>query len=356
MNEPKHKGRGISQNPKNRFESLELVPNYDDWTLEDFEQKPSTKLYKDSSKTFIAYNKSPDIGYNASVNPYRGCEHGCAYCYARQTHEYLGFSLGLDFETKIMVKTDAVKLLRQELSAKKWKPQVIGFSGVTDVYQPIEKNLKLSRQCLEVLAEFRNPVTIVTKNALILRDIDLLKELARYNCVSVSISITTLNEDLRRVMEPRTSSIQNRLAAVSQLAAAGIAVGVLNCPIIPGLTDHEIPELVKASVTAGASFVGYNIVHLPYGVKDIFVDWLELHFPERKHKVLNRIKDMRNGNLSDARFSYRMTGEGLFAEQIKQMHRLAKQKAGLKKTSFKLTTEHFRVPGRVTQVGLFDAL
>lgn len=348
-----HKGRGVSANPKNRFETLELSLDYSDWTDEDFEQKPQTIFYKDSSKSFITYNKSPDIGYSASVNPYRGCEHGCVYCYARQTHEYLGFSAGLDFETKIMVKEDAPELLRKELSAKNWQPQLVGFSGVTDIYQPIERKLELTRRCLKVFAAFRNPVGLVTKNALVTRDIDILKELAKRDCVSVAISITTLDEDLRKVMEPRTSTSQKRLEAVSKLADAGIHVGVLNCPIIPGLNDHEIPDLVKASVNAGAKFVGYNIVHLPYGVKDLLVDWLELHFPERKEKVLNRIKDVRGGKLNDPRFGFRMRGEGVYAEQIKQIHKVAKLKAGLEKSQFKVSTEHFCVPGRLVQGSLF---
>ncbi|MCA9838719.1 MAG: PA0069 family radical SAM protein [Trueperaceae bacterium] len=350
---PKQQGRGVNANPHNRFERLELVPDYSEWTEEDLERKAKTIFYKDSSRTFITYNKSPDIGYDASVNPYRGCEHGCVYCYARPNHEYLGFSAGLDFETKIMVKTDAPEILRKELSHKSWKPQVVGFSGVTDIYQPIERKLELTRRCLEVFAEFRNPVAMVTKNHLIVRDIDLIKDLANFDAVSVAITITTLNEDLRHVMEPRTSTAQRRLDAVADLAAAGIHVGVLTCPIIPGLTDHEIPQLVKASVEAGARFVGYNIVHLPFGLKELLEDWLEQHFPERKDKVLNRIKEMRGGKLNDPRFGYRMVGEGVYAEQIRQMHHLAKLRAGLKDSSFRLSTEHFRVPGRMVQGSLF---
>lgn len=274
-------------------------------------------------------------------------------CYARQTHEYLGFSAGLDFETKIMVKTDAPELLRKELSAKNWKPQVVGFSGVTDIYQPIEKQLKLTKKCLEVFLDFRNPVGMVTKNYLITRDIDLLQEMAKYDCVSVCISVTTLDDDLRRVMEPRTSSAKRRLEAVSKLAAAGVHVGVLTAPIIPGLTDHEIPALVQAAKDAGAKFVGYNIVHLPFGVKDIFADWVKQHYPERADKILNRIKEMRGGKLNDPRFGYRMSGEGIFAEQIKMLYGAARKKAGFEKSSFKVSTEHFRVPGRAVQGSLF---
>jgi DNA repair photolyase len=350
-------GRGVSENPKNRFERLGVTPDLDelDYALaHDVRERPQTNYYRDTSKTFITYNDSPDIGYNASVNPYRGCSHGCTYCYARQTHEYLGFSAGLDFETQIMVKSDAPELLRKELSAKSWQPQLVGFSGVTDIYQPIEKQLQLTRRCLEVFLDFRNPVGMVTKNYLITRDIDLLQELAKYNCVSVCISITTLDNELRRLMEPRTSSATKRLEAVSKLAEAGIHVGVLTAPIIPGLTDHEIPTLVKAAKDAGAKFVGYNIVHLPFGVKDIFESWIKQTYPERADKVLNRIRDMRGGKLNDPRFGFRMSGEGVYADQIKHLYKAAKKKVGFEKSSFKVSTEHFRVPGRAVQKGLFD--
>ncbi len=275
-------------------------------------------------------------------------------CYARQTHEYLGFSAGLDFETQIMVKTDAPQLLRKELSAKSWQPQLVGFSGVTDIYQPVDKQLQLTRKCLEVFLDFRNPVGMVTKNYLITRDIDLLKELAKFDCVSVCISVTTLDNELRRLMEPRTSSAAKRLEAVSKLADAGIHVGVLASPIIPGLTDHEIPALVRAAKDAGAKFVGYSIVHLPFGVKDIFESWIKQTYPERAERVLNRIKEMRGGKLNDPRFGFRMSGEGVYAEQIKQLFKAAKKKVGFEKSSFKVSTEHFRVPGRSVQKGLFD--
>jgi DNA repair photolyase len=274
-------------------------------------------------------------------------------CFARPTHEYLGFGSGLDFETKIMVKTDAPMLLRKELSAKKWKPQVIVTSAITDVYQPLERKLELTRKCLEVLLDFRNPVGIITKNHLITRDVDLLRELARYDAISVMISVTTLDEGLRRVMEPRTSTTERRLEAVSVLRDAGVHVGVLTAPIIPGLNDHEIPALVKAAVGAGAKFVGHSIVRLPYGVKDIFTDWLGRHVPDRKNKVLNRIRSMHDGQLSDARFGTRMRGDGIFADSIRALHRTACRQAGLEKSEFKLSTAHFRVPGRWVQDSLF---
>lgn len=345
-------GRGSSANPKNRFEKLEL--SLDPSELDEDEPRPKTVFYRDSSRSFIASNSSPDIGYNKSINPYRGCEHGCIYCYARPTHEYLGFSAGLDFESKIMVKLDAPQLLRQELSSKRWQPQLIGFSGVTDIYQPIERKLLLTRRCLEVLLEFRNPVGMITKNHLITRDLELIQELAKYRAVSVAISLTTLDEDLRRVMEPRTSTATRRLDAVAKLAEAGVRVGVMTAPIIPGLNDHEIPALVRAAAEAGAQFVGFNIVHLPYGVKDLFVDWLTRHRPERKDKVLNRIREMRGGKLNDPRFGYRMRGEGVFAEQIRALHKTACRRAALPKPPYDLTTDNFRTPGGVHQPGLFE--
>jgi DNA repair photolyase len=349
------KGRGAPSNPPNRFERLELSLDGDYLDALEATPRPKTQFFKDTTRTFISYNESPDIGYRASVNPYRGCEHGCSYCYARPTHEYLGFSAGLDFETRIMVKLDAPELLCGELSAPGWQPQVIGFSGVTDIYQPIERKLKLTRSCLEIFCEFRNPVAIVTKNALVTRDLDLLHELARYDCVSVAISITTLDERLRAVMEPRTSTMAHRLSAVHALAEAGIHVGVLMAPIIPGLNDHEIPALVEGAKEAGAKFVGYSVVHLPYGVKDLFVAWLRAHYPERADKVIHRIRAVRGGRLNDARFGYRMTGEGRYAAQLAQLFRVARARAGFTKSDFRLSTAHFRVPGRVVQPGLFDA-
>jgi DNA repair photolyase len=242
--------RGAGSNPPNRFEQISLERDAD-WDPEE-DPLPRTQFLRDRSSTIIAYNQSPDVGFEASINAYRGCEHGCIYCYARPFHEYLGFSSGLDFESRIMVKEEAPKLLRQELSSTKWKPKVIAMSGVTDCYQPIERRLKLTRGCLEVLAEFRNPVAIVTKNLLVTRDIDVLSELARHRAVAVLVSLTTLDTKLRNVMEPRTSPPSARLAAIKALSEAGIPAGALLAPVIPGLTDHEIPALVQAAAEAGA--------------------------------------------------------------------------------------------------------
>jgi DNA repair photolyase len=294
------RGRGASGNPPNRFERLALEPDPEWYDAE--EPVPQTRFFRDDSKTIINYNDSPDIGFAASVNPYRGCEHGCIYCYARPFHEYLGFSSGLDFETKIMVKEDAPELLRRELASPKWKPQVIALSGVTDCYQPVERKLGLTRRCLEVLAEFRNPVGIVTKNHLVTRDVDVLGELARCDAAAVFMSVTTLDPELRKVMEPRTSPPASRFSAVETLSQAGVQVGVLVAPIIPGLTDHEIPSIISAAVKAGARFAGHVILRLPYAVAPLFEQWLTRHFPEKKEKVLNRIRAIRGGKLNDPRF------------------------------------------------------
>ena len=344
--------RGAPENPANRFEKIHLEPDADQsspgsdstgWNPDD-DVLPKTQFFKDHSQTVISRNDSPDLDFQASLNPYRGCEHGCIYCYARPTHEYLGFSAGLDFESKIMVKEDAPELLRRELLSPKWQPQVIFMSGVTDCYQPVERKLKLTRRCLEVLAEFRNPVFIVTKNLLVTRDVDLLAELARHRAVSVWLSITTLDSELRKVMEPRTSPPAARLAAIRKLASAGISTGVNVAPMIPGLTDHEMPAILKAAAEAGATSAGYTVVRLPYGVAPLFEKWLETHFPDRKEKVLNRLRAMHGGKLYDAQWGKRFGGEGIFAEQISQMFKIARRKAGIADNEDELFTAAFHRP------------
>jgi DNA repair photolyase len=343
--------RGALENPTNRFEKIYLEPDAD-WNPEE-DVLPRTQLLKDLSQTAITYNDSPDVGFSASVNPYRGCEHGCIYCYARPTHEYLGFSAGLDFETKIMVKENAPELLRKELASKKWQPQVIVMSGVTDCYQPVERKLKITRRCLEVLLEFRNPVAIITKNFLVTRDLDLLSELAKFNAASVTLSVTTLDNDLRKVMEPRTSPPQARLNAIRKLSDAGIPVSVNVAPIIPGLTDHEMPKILQAAREAGATSAGFTVVRLPYANAALFEKWLETHFPDRKEKVLNRLRAMRGGKLYDAQWGSRMRGEGIFAEQIAAMFRVARRKAGFQNERGELSTAFFRRAGG-TQLALFS--
>jgi DNA repair photolyase len=343
---PQHvHGRATVDNPRNRFVPLEVVRDVDAWVDPDNPfPSPATEFFRDATRSIISRNDSPDVGFEHSINPYRGCEHGCIYCYARPTHEYLGFSAGLDFETKIMVKEDAPELLRAELMSPKWQPQMLAISGVTDCYQPIERKMRLTRRCLEVLVEFRNPVGIVTKNFLVTRDIDLLKQLAAVNTAAVFVSITTLDPALTRVMEPRTSVPARRLAAMEAVAAAGIPVGLLMAPVIPGLNDHEIPAVVNAAKNAGATTAGYVPLRLPYGLAPLFEDWLARNFPDRKEKVLNRIRSMRSGKLNDSNFNTRMHGVGPFAEHISAMFELAKKRAGLADRAPRLSTDAFRRP------------
>lgn len=335
-------GRGAAGNPKTRFERIEVEPD----EIEGDEPRPETVYLRDHSRSIIARNDSPDIGFDASINPYRGCSHGCVYCFARPTHEYLGLSAGLDFESRILVKQDAPELLKKELSSPRWNPQVLSMSGVTDPYQPVERRLRITRRCLGVLAGFRNPVVIVTKNYLVTRDMDLLSELASHDAAAVAFSLTTLDDDLRRIMEPRTSRPTRRLAAIEKLAAGGIPVGVMTAPVIPGLNDHELPNLLSAAAEAGATFAAYVPVRLPYAVAPLFEDWLARHFPERKDKVLNRIRSMRGGELNDASFGSRMRGEGLFAQHIAQLFSISCRRAGMGEGGFpKLSTAAFRGGG-----------
>jgi len=344
------RGRGSASNPKNRFESIETVPEPPQDS--DAISSPHTEFFPDRSRSIIAYNDSPDVGFDASINPYRGCEHGCVYCYARPTHEYLGFSSGLDFETKIMVKEDAPELLRKELSSRNWTPQLVALSGNTDCYQPIEKTKQLTRRCLEVFLEFRNPVVIITKNFLVTRDVDILAELARYDCVGVTVSLTTLDHKLSSLLEPRASRPARRLAAIKRLAEAGVPVGYLQAPMIPGLTDSEAPAIGAAAAKAGATFSGYVALRLPFAVKSLFEDWLEQYYPEKKNKVLGRVREVRGGKLNDPNFMSRMRGEGIYAEQMTKLFQLARKKSGITERWPKLTIEHFQRPG-IDQLRLF---
>jgi len=340
--QPSPRGRGAARNPPNRFERLSLEPDAE-WDPEQ-DPAPKTHFYRDLSQSLITYNTSPDIPFSASLNPYRGCEHGCSYCYARPYHEYLGFSAGLDFESKIMVKENAPELLRRELSSRKWKPQALAMSGVTDCYQPAERRLQITRLCLGVLAEFRNPVTIVTKNALVTRDLDLLRELAAHRAVQVNLSINSLDADLARQLEPRASTPRQRLTAIEALSCAGVPVGVLVAPVIPVLNDHEIPAVVAAAKAAGARWAGTEILRLPLTVAPIFEEWLERIAPTKKEKVLGRIRAIRGGKLNDSRFGTRMSGEGIFAEQISRLFHVACRKAELAEHGPELSTAGFRRP------------
>lgn len=334
------RGRATAGNPQNRFERLSV-----EWNEEEYGAGPervATSFLRDSSRSIIATNQSPDVPFDASLNPYRGCEHGCAYCYARPTHEYLGFSAGLDFETRILVKEDAPELLRKELASRSWVPKPLGLSGVTDCYQPIERKLEITRRCLEVLAAFRNPVMIVTKNALIRRDLDHLQELARHQAVGVMISVTTLDGDLARILEPRASHPRDRLAAIKALHEGGVPVGVLVAPVIPAITDHEIPRILAAAAAAGAENAGFTLLRLPGAVEAVFDEWLVRHFPDRRDKVLSRLREARGGQLSDSRFGHRMRGDGVYAEQISALFHHARKKVGIAKRGFELSTAGFR--------------
>jgi len=355
MSEPLH-GRGASANPANRFERVWYDPDAEGAGAEEWpdEEKPGpqTIFFDETPRSILSHNDSPDVGFDTSVNPYRGCEHGCIYCYARPTHEYLGWSAGLDFETKIVVKRDAPILLRKELLKPSWKPQVVSMSGVTDCYQPIERKLAITRACLEVFLDFRNPVGVVTKNHLVTRDIDILQRLATYQAAMVYLSVTTLDPELARLMEPRASIPTRRLEAVRLLAEAGVPVGVLVSPIIPGLNDTEIPAILDAAKTAGAVCAHYRMIGLPYAVKDLFVDWVRTHYPEKADKVISKIKQVRGGQLYDADFTQRMSGQGPVADQVEGLFRLSLRKTGLAPRTPRMSTAHFRRPVK-DQLDLF---
>lgn len=335
------RGRGTGHNPVNRFETFHYERDPDAPIGDD--PAPQTQFFRDRSASLITTNDSPDVGFSASINPYRGCEHGCIYCYARPTHEYLGLSAGLDFETKIVVREDAPRLLRKELAAPRWRPQVLGLSGVTDCYQPIERHLLLTRRCLEVLVAFRNPVFVVTKNHLVTRDGDLLCRLAEHQAVAVCISLTTLDPTLAGRMEPRATRPAGRLDAIRALTAAGVPVTVLVAPVVPGLTDHELPAILAAARDAGAVHAGYTMLRLPHGLPDMFGRWLDAHYPRRKDRVLGRIRAARGGRTNDPRFGSRMSGEGPIAEAIATLFRVTYRKLGFPGVPA-LATTAFRNP------------
>ena len=341
MKPSKIRGRGAGINPTGRFEPISYSADYNSCGQD---AGLKTEYYKDSSQSIIAYNTSPDIGFNASINPYRGCEHGCIYCYARPTHEYFGLSAGLDFEAKIFVKECAPELLRRELSRSSWTPQPIAISGVTDPYQPIERRLKLTRRCLKVLAEFRNPAGIVTKSYLVTRDVDLLQSLSQYQAATVVLSVTTLKSTLASVMEPRAPQPHRRLEAIQKLTDSGIPVGVLVAPVIPGLNDHEIPAIVQAAADAGAQYAGYIMLRLPFGVRNLFEQWLEQHFPNQRTKILSRLRDSRGGKLNESNFHARMRGTGQFGTMIDNLFKISCQKAGFPDNNFVLNTAAFQHP------------
>jgi DNA repair photolyase len=338
------RGRGAAINPANRFNRIELDAGGSDDEPE-LPERVGTVLLPDASRTIIATNSSPDIPFEVSINPYRGCEHGCAFCYARTFHEHLDLSAGLDFETRIMFKEQAPRLLRERLADPAWRPRAIQMSGVTDPYQPVERRLGITRGCLEVLAEHRHPVTIVTRNALVVRDADLLAELASHGAAAVCLSIATLDPGLARVLEPRASQPRRRLEAMRTLAEAGVPVGLLAAPLIPGLTDHELPAILEAAAAAGASHAHSMPLRLPGAVAAIFDCWLEEHRPLARRKILQRLRAMHGGELNEAEIGLRMRGQGHLASQLAALHDTCCRRLGLSTQARSLSTAAFRRPG-----------
>ena len=327
------KGRGAASNREGRFESARCETFDDGWAPDD-EPAPhvETHVTHERARTIISRNDSPDIPFDQSINPYRGCEHGCIYCYARPSHSYLNLSPGLDFETKLFAKTNAAELLRAELSKPGYRVSPINLGANTDPYQPIERRYRITRQVIEILAELKHPLTIVTKNALVERDLDLLTTLAKQNLVYVFVSITSLDNRLASKLEPRASAPHRRIEAVRRLSEAGVPCGVLVAPIIPMLTDRWLEGIIERAAEAGARMAGYTVLRLPYELKDLVREWLELHFPERAEHVMSLVKQMRGGKENDPRFRSRMRGEGQFAELIRQRFSIAARKFGLTRT------------------------
>lgn len=346
------KGRGAQFNPGNRFSAKHYAQEeaIDLWEQTD---KIETQIFRDKSKTIINKVVSADVPLELSANPYQGCEHGCIYCYARNTHEYWGYSAGLDFETKIIAKTNAPELLRKAFEKKGYQAKVLSFSMNTDCYQPVERKLKITRQLLEICLEYKHPVNILTKNALVLRDMDILTEMHKHHLVHVSTSITAADDDLRKVLEPRTSTIATRLKIVESCAAAGIPSGIMFAPIIPGLNDADMYEVLKRAREAGAFWAGYTIVRLNGAIEAIFRDWLEKNFPDKTEKVWHMIQDCHGGKVSDSRTGIRMRGEGKIAEMIRSQFKLYCHKLGLNKESHPHNLDDFKVPFKGGQMSLF---
>jgi DNA repair photolyase len=346
-----HKGRGAQVNPKNRFLPREYVQEHtegiDDWERPD----TATEYLEEHAKTIVNKIDSPDLGMGYSMNPYQGCEHGCIYCYARNAHQYWGFSAGSDFEHKIIIKKNAPELFRKFLDNRNWQPAPISISGNTDCYQPVERKMGLTRQLLQIALQYNQPVAMITKNSLILRDVDLLSEMAKRNLACVFVSVTGLDEKLRLVMEPRTATYRQRLKVISELSAAGVPVGVMNAPVIPGLNDQEMPHVLKAARENGARMAGYTIVRLNDAVEGIFKDWLQKNFPDRFDKVCSLISSCHGGNLHDSTWGRRMKGEGGVADIIAQQFKLQTRKLGLNMEKVQLDTSRFSRPNQ--QLSLF---
>ena len=348
---PYFKGRGSQVNPHNKFLKDTYVKEHeegiDDWEESDHK----TTFLFDNAKTIVNKVDSPDVGMAYSLNPYQGCEHGCTYCYARNAHQYWGYSPGLDFERKIIVKKDAPALFKKFLEKKGWDATTISLSGNTDCYQPAERKFKLTRQLLEIALEYKQPIGMITKNSLILRDLDILQEMAKLNLIMVYSSINSLNEKLRLAMEPRTSTAKQRLKVVEELSKAGIPMGVMVAPLVPGLSDHEIPAILKAVSSAGAIKAGYTIVRLNGAISQIFEDWLRKNFPDRFDKVWHMIQSCHGGNVNDSRFGERMRGDGNIAQMIRDSFKLHCRLNGLNSKEIVLDHSLFKVPG--SQLKLF---
>ena len=345
------KGRGAVSNPKSRLDRIERIREHDGWWISEDEilENLQTQLVPDTSKTIISFNKSPDIPFDRSVNPYKGCEHGCVYCYARPTHGYLGLSPGLDFETKIFYKDNAAELLEKQLQNSSYKCKPIALGVNTDAYQPAEKELKITRAILEVLSTYNHPVSIITKSSRVLNDLDILAPMGQKSLVHVMLSVTTLDSVLARIMEPRASHPENRLATIKALNDAGVPTGVLVSPIIPAINDSELEAIIEASANVGAIQIGYILLRLPYELKELFIDWLREHFPDREKRVLTLIRQIRYGKLNTAEFGKRMWGGGPYAEMIKQRYRLACRRYSLnqRNKNCDLNCSLFEVPLRV---------
>ncbi len=359
--EPAHKGRGALSNETSRFDREKRVRTTDGWeaevaaAAEEDELPPlRTTLTRDATRTILARNTSPDSPFDRSINPYRGCEHGCVYCFARPTHAYLGLSPGLDFETRILFKPEAAKLLAAELASPKYRCDVIAMGTNTDPYQPVERELKVTRQILRVLSDFNNPVGIVTKNHMVTRDIDILGDMARRNLAEVFVSVTTLDRDLARVMEPRASTPKRRLDAIRALAEAGIPVGVMTSPMIPGLNDHEMEQILEAAMDCGATRAGYIVLRLPLEIKELFEEWWRANRPDRAERVLSLIRQIRGGELYQAEFGTRMKGEGPIAQLLSARFAAAAKRLGLNRTRYRLDTGAFHVPEQA-RTALADA-
>lgn len=347
-----HKGRGATLSPDNRYADAQREAFDDGWYQDELPNKPTTQLLVDSAKKIITFNQSPDVSFDRSINPYRGCEHGCVYCFARPTHAWLDLSPGLDFETKLFYKPDAPQLLKKELANKRYRAAPLALGINTDAYQPVERQQQLTRRILEILVAHRHPVTIVTKSALIERDIDLLAEAAAQQLAEVAVSVTTLDRDLSRRLEPRAAAPQRRLETIERLSNAGIPVTVLIAPVIPVLNDSELETILGTVRRAGALAAGYVVLRLPHELDDMFMDWLTRHAPLKADHIMNRIRDMRGGKNYEAAFGKRMRGTGLFADLIARRFRLAGRKLDFP-GSPPLRSDLFIPPSLDGQLGLF---